>query len=524
MAAESPASAGSEDSAQSRMDVSDPYAATRIKRGVLYLAGGKVVTAVAGIGTFLLLVRGLPVEQFAAYSILFGLVELVDAITGVGLNQVLSRYVPELFVEHRHNALRRLVALAFTLRAVLIGAFLAALYAVATTISPHVGLAEFEWALQAYLGVVFVRIIATSLFGVLESMLHQAIAQLGFGLITLLRFGLIAIVATQGALDLEAVILIEVITELVGFGVMLLGALRTMPRDSQGTGSGAADWIRSNLRRMVNFGLKGYLQHMLIMPFGGSTNRIVVGASLVRDDVALFGFAQFVADLMERYLPAKLLAGVIRPVLAARYVRDRRFSDIESAANLIFKLNAGLVCLAFVVIFAGGARLLGELTGGKYAEEAVGLLLLMCSVVLMHSLRHMLDHVCHAVERNGPLIWSNAVITGSLLPGIAMLPILRVYALPVANLIGLVVGTWVLVWRLRAEGFDFRLDIGGLGRLVAASGAAVGAAHATSLMGGGLLFSEAVAVSIYLFGIVALRPVTRTETQLLLSTFRRRAS
>src|SRR5690606_27867213 len=119
---------------------------------------GKAATAVAGIGTFVLLVRVLPVEQFAAYSILFALVELVEAITGVGLSQILSRYVPELFVEHRKHLLRRLVAAALALRFGILAVFLAAVYAMAPTIAPLIGLADWEWAVRAYLAVVLVRV------------------------------------------------------------------------------------------------------------------------------------------------------------------------------------------------------------------------------------------------------------------------------------------------------------------------------------------------------------------------------
>lgn len=499
---------------------SDPYGAARIARGAAFLIGGKAVTAVAGIGTFVLLVRALPIEQFAAYSIMFGLVEVIEAITGIGLSQILSRYVPELLIERRRRALQILVASAFAVRIGVLLGFLGVVYAWTPAIAPLVGLADWEWAVKAYLAVILVRVAATSLFGVLESMLHQAIAQLGFSLVTVSRFVLLTVAASQGALDLKTVILIELATDIVGLGVMLIGTISAMRRDFVADTDRSEGWARANFSRISRFGLKGYLQHLLILPYGGSTNRLLVGGALASGDIALFGFAQSVADLMERYLPVKLLAGVIRPVLTARYVENHRFTDLEIAANLLFKINATLVCLAAVVVYSGGEQMLAIATGGKYSQGGVGILLVMCALVLMYSLRFMLDHVSHAVEQNGPLVWSNTVITASVLPGIVMLPSLGIYALPIANLIGLAIGSWVLVQRLQRAGFHFHQDMTGLIRLLLAAGIGMGVAEMSRWAGGAWLVAVSAGVVAFVACLFMLRPITRNESQLLASIAR----
>jgi len=483
------------------MPHSEPYSASRIRRGVFHLIGGKAITSIAGIGTFLLLVRALPVEQFAAYTILFALVELVEASTGVGLSQILSRYVPELYVGHHRNALRRLVTIVLTLRIGVLTAFVGIVYLLAPSVAPLIGLSGWEWAVKAYLAVVLVRVSAMALFGILESMLHQGIAQLGFGLVTAMRFMLLLGAYVQGGLDLRTVIVIELLTDLLGCGVMAIGLIRTMPARSSPEPEATSRWLRSNLGRMVDFGVKGYLQHMLILPYGGATNRLVVGGTLASTEAALFGFAQSVADLMERYLPVRLLAGVIRPVLTARYVRDRNFSELELAANLIFKINAIVICLAAVVVFAGGSSMIGLVTKGKYVDGGVGLLLAMCALVFLFSLRHTLDQVCQAVEHNGPLIWSNVVITSSVLPGIAFLPALGVFAMPVANIAGLILGILILVWRLRAAGFAYRQDLRGLVKMLAVTALGMLGAEASRRLGGGWIVS--VAAGVALFGLAA---------------------
>lgn len=501
---------------------SDPYSAARIKRGAFYLIGGKALTALAGVGTFLLLVRELPMEQFGAYTILFGLIELVDALSDLGASQILSRYVPELLVKRRHAALRRVVAMALTFRVVVLAIFLASVFALAPLVFPLIGLGDWQWAAKAYLAVVLVRVVELSLFGVLESMLHQAIAQLGFSLVTVVRFGLLAVAAANAGLRLETVIAIELTTDLIGCGVLLIGLMRRIPRHPGRANEDAAAWLRGNWSRMRAFGLKGYAQHLLIIPYVGSTNRLLVGGTLASAEVALFGFAQSVTDLIYRYLPANLLVGIIRPVLTARYVRDRQFADLELAANLIFKINATLICAAAVMIFAGGKPMLDVVTRGKYHEGVVALLLLMCALLLAYSMRSMLDHVCHALEHNGPLIWANALMLLSLPPGIALLPVVGVYALPAANLSGAILACTVIAWRLSREGFRFRYDLAGLARLLGATGLAMLGATAVQATDVGWFMVAGFALAGFAVALHFGRIYRQTEQRLIVTMLRGR--
>lgn len=502
------------------MQARDPYGKAHIRRGAAYLIGGKAITSVAGIGTFVILVRALPVEQFAAYTVLFGLVELIDAITAVGLTQVLARYVPELHVGQQAGSLCRLVAYALAARMLVLSCFLALVFGFSSALLPYIGLAGWEWAFHAYLLVALFRVASISLFTVLESMLYQRSAQLGFGSVTVTRVILLAWFASGGMLDLETVIRIELATELIGSTIMLFAVVRGLPRRGP-DGAHPSAWLQENFARMSVFGMKGFLQHLLILPYGGSVNRLLVGGALATPEVAWFGFAQSIADLMERYLPVRLLAGVIRPVLTARYVRDGKFRDLEVAGNVIFKINASLVCLASVVVFAGGVPLVAVITGGKYSENSVALLLLMCALVFMYSFRYMLDHLSNAVEMNGPLAWSNAVITASVIPGFLLLPVFGVYALPAANLVGLVAGSAVLVSRLRRAGFIYRYDLLNVAVLLGATAGSALAAELVRLVGSPWPVTVAAALVVFPVLLLLLRPWSGEERVLALSLVRR---
>jgi O-antigen/teichoic acid export membrane protein len=441
----------------------------------MHLLLGKARTSIAGVGTMLLLVRELSLPDFAAYSILFGLVELVSAVTGMGLIHVLTRYVPEAHAAHRHGVTRRLVlTLTFTRFAILAVALLA-LYQSADKIAPMIGLDSFEWALQAYLVVVLVRVCATTLFITLESLLHQGVAQTGMSTMTIVRFLALLGFVFYGQLDLHIVIMIEVATDLLGAAIMLIGLLRVLPRGGEESPGGSKNesgnergWIRNNAARMAKFGGKGYAQHILLVPFGGSTDRLLSGARLNTTQVAMFGFAQQIVDLMDRYLPAQMFVGVIRPVLTARYSEGKGFGELVKVCNAIFKLNLFLIGGAAVGVAAGGRPFIDALTNGKEFPNIVPLILLMCLMVSLYTWRHILDMVTHTVEHNELLIVAHAIMNISVIPGFLMMPYYGVFALPISHVVGVALGCGALLFGLSRLGMHFKHDLQGLMRLALA--------------------------------------------------------
>jgi O-antigen/teichoic acid export membrane protein len=260
---------------------------------------------------------------------------------------------------------------------------------------------------------------------------------------------------------------------------------------------------------------------MLIMPYNGSTARVLTGSALSAPEMALFGFAQGFSDLIGRYLPVNLFSGIVRPVLTARYVRDGRFQDIVATSNLMFKVSGAISLLIAVAVYSGGAPMLTLATNGKYGDGHVGLLLLICAVVFMYAFRMSLDQVCNAVERNGPLIWSNVVITSSVLPGILLLPIVGVYALPLSTLGGLVVGCIVLHWRLKVVGFQYRHDFPGLARLGAAVVFAMLAADATRWAGAPWQLALVAGIVSYIVAVLVLRPASTHDRNIVRAILRR---
>lgn len=500
------------------------YGVSRIRKGFVHFLMGKVLTSVAGIGTMLLLVRELPLVDFAKYSILFGLVELVSAIAGLGVVHVLQRYVPEAHSNHLDGTTRRLIVGLTGIRFTVLLVVLWFLYQMSDQIGPWIGLQGWEWALQAYLLVVLIRICSTTLFTVLESLLQQGVAQLGFSSVTIVRFVALLTLALQASgLDLATVIVVEVMTDLMGLLIMAIGLYRVLPRSESRSPSGPGDggWVRQNLGRMARFGAKGYAQHVLLVPFGGSTDRLLVGSRLATGSVAMFGFAQQILDLFDRYLPAQMFVGLIRPVLTARFASGNGFGELQSACNMFLKINLFLLGGAAVCVFAGSDDFMNALTGDKQFDGIVPLILLMCLLSSLYSWRHILDLVTHTVERNGPLVVAHGIMNLSVIPGFLLMPYWGVFALPASHVLGVVLGCAALLVGLARAGYRFRHDLRSIALLVLAM---LGAMSLTWLLPADWhwLWRILACGAFYVVLTALLRPVTGAERKMVTGMINKR--
>ena len=147
----------------------NPYSARRIAAGMKHFLMGKALTSVAGVGALLLTVRHLPVEEFAAYSVLLGLTEVLLTLTSVGTGQILTRFVPEIFNLRYAWALRRLIGYSMGLRLLLILLTVIVLMIFPLWLADWVSLERWVVPLQLYMLVVLFRTTSNSEFQILEA-------------------------------------------------------------------------------------------------------------------------------------------------------------------------------------------------------------------------------------------------------------------------------------------------------------------------------------------------------------------
>ncbi len=85
-----------------------PYSSAALKRSALHFLTGKAASGMLALIILLLLVRVLTVEEYGIYVILVAGMELVLAVTSLGLPWTVARYLPEFRLRARGKMLATL--------------------------------------------------------------------------------------------------------------------------------------------------------------------------------------------------------------------------------------------------------------------------------------------------------------------------------------------------------------------------------------------------------------------------------
>lgn len=461
------------------------YGRDRVRRGLQHFLIGKVVSAVAGFTAMVLVVRALPVPEFAAYSVLVALIEVFTALSGMGLSHVILRYVPELFNAGRLASLRQVVGVALLLRsAVLAGSLLLALV-LAQPLASLLGLADMVPAFRFFLLVVGLRSTSHFLSQILESTLNQGISQLGFSAAAVGRcIGMLWLLQT-GEASLINVIALEAVCDALACVILLVGVSKVLifKHFVSQADQPADTWASQHRGQMARFAVSAYLQHLATLPFGGNTNRLVGGAMFGDRLMASFGFALSLYEYAKRYLPTQLLIGLLRPVVVARFTADRDFGAVARLCEQSFQINLVVLLGVMAGLAVAGTELLALVSAGKYGSESAVLLVALLVVLLLETQRLVLEVLTQTVERYDLMIVSNLFLSSSVLLGILVYPWVGAIGFPVANGLALALANIGTVRRLAALGFRFQPDHAATVQSVGLFGVAVLAGHACRLAG-----------------------------------------
>lgn len=438
------------------------YGKRRTQKSLVHFITGKMLAVLIGFGATIIVVRHLPIADFARYATLAGLIEYITALSGLGLAHAMVRYLPELYSAHYRQALHRF---ALTIGLARIGAAIAlgiASLFFKDKLGSLLGVADAMTAFKWFLCVATLRSISFFFAQSLDALLLQGWSQVAFNASALIRLIWLAwhCLYLGQPLSLIQVVLLDLAAECVCLSLLGVPLLRAVLA-KQGTTLPPEDdavWMEIRGPGIRRFAAHNYLQHLAILPAGNHTNRLLGGASLTPMSMASYGFALTLLDYVQRYLPAQLLAGVLRPLMVVRYKREHSTGGVISICQGIFHLNMLLLGVILQTILVGGSEMMALISGGKYGESSAQLLAVMMLVLMLETRRSLLEAVVQTVESSHILIASNLMLTASAFVNLLALPVLGPMSFPVVSLLALLVVNARTATALARRGHRFALD------------------------------------------------------------------
>lgn len=432
------------------------YGLTSISNSLLHFFVGKGFKIITSFSVLILLARYMEESQYAVYISFQALSILIGNLSSFGFQAVLNRYLPELRASGNNLSMYRLMLTGVSLRVLFLFVMMAVAIPFANSLSEWFNFQGWTWLLPWYLFVGVVRLSVLSLSQTMESLLWQKDAQYSLAAGSLIRFLLVIGFIAFSEIDLPKLVLIEAITECVTMILISYRYYRKWKTDEQ-RAQGSNAWFAENKKRVIKYGLLNYLVVQSTLLYGSAPNRMILAAYLPSTNLAVFGFADGIANLTRRFMPTRLLLGFIRPIFMAHYSTKNNFKKLNRMSNLVFRINVVLLILPISILLVVGEPFFSWLTAGKYGDAAY-LLAGFLLVIIFEGLYALLELLVQAVEKNQIMIFGNIIKSLSLISAIPLIHILGVWSLILANLVGcLAASAAVGIYLLKNE-YPLKMD------------------------------------------------------------------
>lgn len=432
------------------------YGFSAISRSLVPFFIGKGVRLVVTVSVILLLARFLNQAEYAVYISLQAFVTIVGALSSVGVQQAMLRYIPELRASGNSKTMYWLFSRGMAWRFFLLSVVLLLSMPLVSAYGGQFGLENWLWIVPWYALVGLLRLTALSLSLALEALLWQKPSQYGMAIGGFARLVGIVAVVKFSTIDLWAVVLIEICSEAIALILMMVGWYIKRAKDEH-KDEGTDQWWPENKKRVFRFGAWCGLLNQTRLLYGSSPNRLMTARFLGGGDLALFGFADSLNNLAMRLMPTYMMMSMVRPIFLAHYTENKDFQYIAKLSDLVNRLNLSLLALPTALLLVVGEPLLSWATAGKYGAAAY-LLAGFLGVMLFDGMRATLELLVQTVEKNQILL-TNFIQSLSIVFAIPLFPVLGLWSLIVVNVIGTMIANITVVLLLRRYGYQIRYDL-----------------------------------------------------------------
>ena len=197
-------------------------------------------------------------------------------------------------------------------------------------------------------------------------------------------------------IDLGQLIAAELFGDGLCFSILIIVAVRRW-RTDQERERGDRTVLSRERARMWRFAGWSYAQNLTSVLSGTAPNRLLVASQFAVDSVALYGVLDRLTHYVRRYEPTRLLIGVIRPVINARYRSREDYAPLARQAGVMIRANLLLLSVPFVVMPFWGGDLLALVTREEYRSGGA-LLCLMYGLIVVTTINTLVDVLVKLVE------------------------------------------------------------------------------------------------------------------------------
>lgn len=398
----------------------NPYTKEKALNGAKHYLIGRGAAGIAGFLSIILLVRFMDVHNYAAYTALTGLATLCGVLASLGMERVVSRYIPEGRLYHSVAELSRFIWLTSTVRLLAGLIVMLVLYVSWSAVDRFLTVSEFKFFSIALACLIVAEVMFQHFSSVLQSLVMQKTLTRLLIIQWLGRLMLIAaVVAMKSVITWEDALWIFAIPEMLGIIGFVVVIKRHLLGLSDPAHSGTAGGNWPNWEKATEVGLHNYGFTLLAAPPQGYFMKLLTAAYLPVEIVAAYGFFISVAEKTRQYIPMHFFYGLLEPMIIASYLKDRDFSLLSQRCQLLYKSNLLLLVPAIAWVAVAGDPIVGVMTGGKFQGLSWILILVMIQLTIGSHVV-LLQLILNSIEKSKQLITASLVALPILLLAMAV--------------------------------------------------------------------------------------------------------
>jgi O-antigen/teichoic acid export membrane protein len=447
----------------------DPYQSKHVRRGMRQFISGRLIQAVASLAVMLIMVRVMSVGEYALYITATALATFLGTVSIMGLDRVLTRYVPEGRLKATPARLIRFINTMNGLRLAAVGVIVL----VVALGWPHLA----SWINLPARGLILPVLLFAVVHAfvqfqgiVMQSLMLQAALRNATTAIWLLRIVLLlGVLWAIPPLDALLALWLTVVSEAAGWLWMAGATLRhyaDLRRSTESDAARDASWPGTP-REILRFGWHNYLMGQASFPAQPRVQQLVAAAFFPPPVVAAFGFFRNLSVQLRGYLPFQLMKNLAEPVMIGRYVQTQDFSQLNAMTTAMLKMNILLIAPLAAWLAVAGGPAIALLTGGKFADLAWLLGVLVVSLVISSQVT-LLVIAANAIGLSNRL--PAATITASICTVLLLwtqIPVFGIAALALSDMVFGLVTILLVVRSMKRAGYPYRFGAGSLLRMAA---------------------------------------------------------
>lgn len=381
-----------------------PYSKRNVKEGILHFLLGRGMAAVAGLATVLVLVRYMEVKHYAAYTALSGLIAFAGVISGLGLERVITRYVPEGRVSQSSARLATFIWQITAIRCFIVS-ILVLLIAICwpwlLQLFKDVQTQSFPIALGAF-------IVGEAMFQHFATIFQSLVQQKALTRIMIIQWAgrlvfLVYMVAGHYTLSLNDALWAMAIPEVLAVVVFVLITFKMLHAlHEQMKSQTVIDGPWPPWQEVYETAKHNYHFQLLASPPQSYMVKMLVATCLPTHAVAAYGFFVSLAERFRQYIPLHLFYNLIEPVLIGQYLQWKDFNKLNARSQWLYKSNLLVLVPVIMALLVLGSDVTTIITQGKFADMNWILILVLIQLTVGSHV-NLLQMVSNAVGKSDAL-------------------------------------------------------------------------------------------------------------------------